>query len=168
LNHQIPALWRIHSVHHSSQRLDWLAGVRNHPLDGIAVGPAVAVLIAGGFSARFTGTLAVVQVISAMFKHANVNWRLRPMQRVVATPEFHHWHHSTDPDAIDTNYAAFLPVWDLVFGTFFIPRDGRRPDSYGTLDPTPTRFAEQLMFPFRSAAGPDNSVSAATAESAPL
>lgn len=147
LNHQIPLLWRIHSVHHSSQQLDWLAGVRNHPLDGILVGPAVAVLIAAGFSARFSGTLAVVQVVSAMFKHANVNWRLRPLQPVVATPEFHHWHHCTEPDAINTNFAAFLPVWDLLFGTFFMPRDGRRPDSYGTMESTPSRFTDQLLLP---------------------
>jgi membrane protein YqaA with SNARE-associated domain len=105
--HEKAALWRFHSVHHSGEQLDWLSGVRVHPLDGVLIGPPVVLLMAAGFPVEVTGGIAVAQLVIGLFLHANVRWHLRPLQRVVATPDFHHWHHANEPDAIHTNYAAF-------------------------------------------------------------
>ena len=71
------------------------------------------------------GAFAAVQGILAVLLHANVRWRLRPLGRIVSTTEFHHWHHSLGDDARDANYAAFLPIFDVIFGTYHMPR--RRP-----------------------------------------
>jgi sterol desaturase/sphingolipid hydroxylase (fatty acid hydroxylase superfamily) len=153
-SHEVPILWRFHSIHHSSERLDWISGVRVHPLDGLVVGPAVVVLVAAGFGPRLAGTLAVIQLAVGFFLHANVRWRLRILQPVVATPEFHHWHHSSEPDALNMNYATLLPIWDLVFGTYFMPGGGRRPEVYGTTAPVPQRLVPQLLHPFRELRNP--------------
>jgi sterol desaturase/sphingolipid hydroxylase (fatty acid hydroxylase superfamily) len=153
-SHQVGFLWRFHSVHHSSQRLDWISGLRNHPLDGTVLGPPVVVLLAAGFGVRLTGVLAVIQILTGLFLHANVRWRWRPLQRVVATPEFHHWHHSSETDALNTNFSAFLPIWDLLFGTYFMPGGGRRPEVYGTTTPVPDGFIAQLLFPLRGLRNP--------------
>ncbi|MBL8930443.1 MAG: sterol desaturase family protein [Kineosporiaceae bacterium] len=147
-SHEVPALWRFHAVHHSTEQLDWISGFRVHPLDGIIIAPAFVLLLAAGFSAEFTGVLAVVQFVLGLFLHANVRWRLRPLHRLIITPEFHHWHHANETDAHHTNYSTFLPLWDIVFGTYRMPAD-RRPQVYGVDEHLPATMAGQLWFPFR-------------------
>jgi sterol desaturase/sphingolipid hydroxylase (fatty acid hydroxylase superfamily) len=69
---------------------------------------------------------------------------------VVNTPEWHHWHHSTDPEARDKNFG--LPVVDRIFGTAYLPQD-RRPSGFGTEAPVPrTGYLQHLAYPFTSAA----------------
>jgi len=146
--HEVPILWRFHAIHHSTQRLDWVSGFRSHPLDGTLIAPAVVFLLAAGFTAEFTGVLAVVQIALGLFLHANVRWRLRPLHKIVITPEFHHWHHANEAGAINSNYSVFLPAWDLLFGTYFMPSD-RRPQRYGVSEFIPDGMVGQLRHPFR-------------------
>lgn len=152
-SHEVPFLWRFHSVHHSTEHLDWVSGLRVHPFDGALLAPPFVFLIAAGFDAEVAGALAVVQVVVGLFLHANVRWRLRPLQRLVSTPEFHHWHHADEPDAHSTNYAALLPIWDVVFGTWFMPRH-RRPSRYGVRPALPAGIVAQLRHPLRGLPGP--------------
>ena len=151
--HEVPFLWRFHAIHHSTEHLDWVSGFRNHPLDGTLLAPAFVFLIAAGFDAEFTGVLAVVQVVLGIFLHANVRWRLRPLHRVIITPEFHHWHHANEPGAINSNYSVFLPLWDLVFGTYYMPAD-RRPSRYGVDEHIPEGMVAQLRHPLRGMRNP--------------
>ena len=148
--HEVPFLWRFHSVHHSTEQLDWVSGFRTHPLDGALFGPAFILLAAAGFTAKLSGVLLLIQLLSALFLHANVNWRLRPVQKFLATPEFHHWHHANEAEARNTNYAPIFPVWDLLFGTFHLPGD-RRPSVYGVADPIPAGLLAQLHHPLLGA-----------------
>ncbi len=147
-SHEVPFLWRFHSVHHSAAHLDWVSGFRVHPADGALLAPPFVLLLGAGFTPATVGALAVVQGVVGLFLHANVRWCLRPLQRVVATPEFHHWHHANDPDAWWTNYSGLLPVWDQVFGTYRVPAD-RRPQVYGTDTPVPVDLVGQLTWPLR-------------------
>lgn len=151
--HEIPFLWRFHRIHHSTEHLDWVSGFRAHPLDGALLAPAFATLVVAGFSPKASGALAAAQVLSGLFLHANVRWSWQPLHRVLATPEFHHWHHSNEADAHSTNYAAFLPVWDIVFGTYFMPRS-RRPAVYGVDGAVSVGIAGQLWDPFRRLRNP--------------
>jgi len=146
--HEVPLLWRFHAIHHSTERLDWISGFRTHPLDGTLIAPAVIFLLAAGFSPEVTGALAVVQIVIGIFLHANVRWRLRPLHRVIITPDFHHWHHANEPEAINSNYSVFLPSWDLLFGTYFMP-DDRRPQRYGVDEFVPAGMVAQLRHPLR-------------------
>ncbi len=147
-SHEVPFLWRFHSVHHSTKTLDWVSGFRAHPLDGVFAAPAFAVLLGAGFSLRVAGALAVVQAVLGITAHLNVSWRLRPLQKLVFTPEFHHWHHSNEPEAWNRNYGVLLPLWDIVFGTAYLPPD-RRPQRYGIDTPMPSGVVAQLKHPFR-------------------
>lgn len=152
-SHEVPALWRFHSVHHSTEHLDWISGFRAHPFDGIIIAPVAVFLIAAGFDPTFTGALALVQFATGLFLHANVRWKLRPLQRVIITPEFHHWHHAYEPEAHNSNYSIFLPLWDIVFGTYYMPRN-KRPVRYGVSLDVPPTMRGQLAFPFRGVRSP--------------
>ena len=151
--HEVPLLWKFHAIHHSTEHLDWVSGFRNHPFDGAIVAPPFFLLIAAGFDATFTGALAIVQVVTGIFLHANVRWRLKPLHRIVITPEFHHWHHTNEADAHHANYSIFLPLWDTVFGTYFMPTD-RRPEVYGIDDEMPLTLWGQVGHPFVGAGSP--------------
>ncbi|MEE9416495.1 MAG: sterol desaturase family protein, partial [Acidimicrobiales bacterium] len=147
--HEVPALWNFHKVHHSTKRLDWVSGFRGHPLDGAFIAPPFFFLLAAGVDPRQIGIITVFQIVFGLFLHANVRWQLRPIQRLVATPEFHHWHHADERDAIHSNYSALFPVWDIVFGTYFVPK-GRHPSRYGVAEELPTDTIGLLREPLPS------------------
>lgn len=151
--HEVPLLWRFHAIHHSTEHLDWASGFRAHPLDGSLIAPAIVFLLAAGFSGETTGAIAVIQIISGLFLHANVKWRLKPLHKVIITPEFHHWHHTKEPEAIWSNYSVFLPLWDIIFGTYFMPSD-KRPSDYGVDEFIPEGIAAQLFHPLRGLDNP--------------
>ena len=102
-----------------------------------------------GFSEPAVIAYVVIVVFQATFIHANVRWEFRPFRGLVATPCFHHWHHSTEREAADKNFAVHTPVWDRLFGTYFMP--DRWPSSYGLSggDPVPEGYFRQLIYPFR-------------------
>ena len=151
--HEVPFLWRFHAIHHSTEHLDWASGFRAHPFDGTLIAPAVVFLLAAGFDPTTTGVIAVVQILSGLFLHANVRWRLKPLHKIVITPEFHHWHHTNEPEAIWSNYSTFLPIWDLIFGTYYMPAD-KRPSVYGVDEHIPEGMTEQLLHPMRGMGNP--------------
>ena len=133
--------------------MDWVSPFRVHPFDGLVLGPPIAFLLAAGFTAEVTGVVAAIQVILGIFLHANVRWRLRPLHRLVITPELHHWHHANEADAVNTNYTGFLPLWDQLFGTYFMPKD-RRPQKYGIEAHMPPTMLGQIAYPFRGLRNP--------------
>ncbi len=149
--HEVPFMWRFHSVHHSPEHMDWVSGFRVHPFDGVVIAPAFFFLLGAGFGAELAGVFAVFQIVLGLFFHANVRVRWRLLDRVAANPEFHHWHHSSENDAVGHNYGAALPWWDLLFGTFFMPKRWahRRPARYGVSEPLPHNLAGQLVYPCR-------------------
>jgi sterol desaturase/sphingolipid hydroxylase (fatty acid hydroxylase superfamily) len=89
----------------------------------------------------------------AVLLHANVRWDFGPLRYLVASPAFHHWHHTTEAEGLDTNFAGLFPFVDLLFGTFHLPRD-RQPSAYGLLDDDlPRGLLGQLAYPFRRSGG---------------
>jgi sterol desaturase/sphingolipid hydroxylase (fatty acid hydroxylase superfamily) len=148
LTHQIPFLWRFHSVHHSIEDMDWLASARLHPLDhAFSHVVSVAPLFLLGYDRDVFGGVLVFFTLLALFQHANVRLRFPVVRWVINTPEWHHWHHACDEGAIDTNFG--VPVIDKLFGTAYLPRD-RRPSGFGIPDPVPaTGYLRQLAYPFR-------------------
>jgi len=144
--HEVPQLWRFHAVHHSPEHMDWISGFRAHPFDGALIAPAFFFLLAAGFSPEFSGLIAIVQVVLGLFLHANVRLRLRLLHPIIMTPEYHHWHHSNEEEAIWSNYSTFLPFWDILFGTYYMPKD-KRPTIYGVDEYIPMNMVEQLRYP---------------------
>ena len=155
--HEVPELWRFHSIHHSPEHLDWISGFRIHPFDFALIAPGFIFLVAAGFDPETSGIIAVIQLISGIFLHANISWRLRPFHSIIQTPEFHHWHHANDEDAHWSNYCGFLPFWDILFGTYYMPKD-RRPEEYGVDEYIPEGLLKQLHHPLKGTGNPIRAV----------
>jgi sterol desaturase/sphingolipid hydroxylase (fatty acid hydroxylase superfamily) len=148
VEHEVPFLWRFHAVHHSSTELDWLSTQRNHPVDGIVRKAFLVPMFAVGFSGVAIGIYLVAYYFWSFVVHANVQWRFGRLEGVIASPEFHRWHHAAELEARDTNFAPLLPVFDRLFGTF--RRHERLPRSYGSDAPVPPGYVGQLAYPFRA------------------
>jgi lathosterol oxidase len=131
--HHVPAFWRVHRLHHSSERLDWLASERLH-LAEIIIGRALVLVPLTLLGFTQTAILIYVTFASfhAVFIHANFRPSLRWLEPVLVTPRLHHLHHATDADAIDKNFAVHLPIFDRLFGTLFAPK-GRWPARTGVV-----------------------------------
>ena len=161
--HEIPWLWGIHAVHHSAEHLDWLAGSRTHLLETILDRALVMVpLYLLGPRTEALNLYVIIIAFQAVLIHSNFGVPFGPLGYFFVTPKFHHWHHSKDKPAIDTNYAAHLAILDLMFGTFHMPKE-HWPKEYGTLKRLPRTFLGQLVYPFRKPAAyasPDENRSA--------
>ena len=102
LSHQWPLLWRFHAVHHSAEHMNFLVNMRAHPLDMIFTRVCGMVLLYASGLVGVVGpnpTLipALVLFVGSMWSfliHANVRWRFGPLEQIISTPAFHHWHHS--------------------------------------------------------------------------
>jgi lathosterol oxidase len=148
--HRNAWFWGLHAIHHSAPAMDWLAGSRQHLLEILITRSLVFTpIFLLGFSDDAIAAYVVLVGFQAVFAHANVGVNLGPLSYLLVTPQYHHWHHSDDPTAADTNFAVHLPVIDMLFGTFRLP--GRSwPESYGVIgEPVPASFGGQLLYPFR-------------------
>jgi sterol desaturase/sphingolipid hydroxylase (fatty acid hydroxylase superfamily) len=145
-------LWRFHAIHHSSTAVDWLSSVRLHPVnDAVARVVQVIPLYWMGFNAAALAAFVPFLTFYALLLHANVTWSYGPLRYVIASPVFHRWHHTTEEEGLDKNFAGLFPFIDLAFGTFYMP-PGRQPSRFGILhDDVPPRLIAQLLYPFRRA-----------------
>jgi sterol desaturase/sphingolipid hydroxylase (fatty acid hydroxylase superfamily) len=144
-------LWRFHAIHHSSTAVDWLSSVRLHPVnDAVARVVQVVPLYWMGFNGVALAAFVPFLTFYALLLHANVNWSNGPLRFAIASPVFHRWHHTTEEEGLDKNFAGLFPFIDLAFGTFYMP-PGRQPSRFGILgDDVPPRLIGQLLYPFRS------------------
>jgi sterol desaturase/sphingolipid hydroxylase (fatty acid hydroxylase superfamily) len=161
--HAVPFLWRFHAIHHSIEELDWLAANRVHPVDQIVTkGCSLLPVFALGFSDLSLGAYMALFGAQSVMNHCNVRINFGPLRWLLASPEFHHWHHSKGPEGRDKNFAATLPLLDVLFGTSYMPR-GRMPSQYGLCEPIPATYPAQLLYPFRSIPAPASRAGAADA-----
>lgn len=146
--HEVPFLWRFHAVHHSPNQMDWLSGSRLHLFEILATRALILVpIFLLGFPQDTIYAYIIFVSIQAVLIHSNIATHLGWLRYVVVTPQFHHWHHASDAEALDRNYAAHTPILDLIFGTYHQPK-ARWPQSYGTVKPIPGNFLQQLIYPF--------------------
>ena len=149
LKHEIPFLWRFHSIHHSSEALDWLAAARTHPFDQVFSNALIFVpLYILGFTVEVFGAYLVFSLFHGILLHSNVRFKLNFLRGILATPQYHHWHHSNHPAARNKNYAGQFPVLDIIFGTYYFPKE-ITPFVYGIDEDMPKGYLAQLRQPFR-------------------
>ena len=159
--HEIAFLWRFHSVHHNPKQVYFLISARAHPIDNVFIrlcglvpiyilGIATPLTPAGGM---VSALLVLLVTMWGFLIHANVRWRLGPLEWVISTPAFHHWHH-TLAEPRNRNYASMLPCLDWVFGTLHLPRN-QWPAAYGIEAKLPNSLAGQLVYPFVVSRGPE-------------
>jgi ornithine lipid hydroxylase len=147
--HENDTLWRLHSVHHSVQQLYWLNTARFHLLEKamqmmldsvpfllMAVDPPVLSLY------------YIAYATNGFFQHCNIDVRYGILNYIVGSAETHRWHHSKIPRESNANYGNTVIVWDLLFGTWFLPRE-RSVQALGLQDPGyPTSFWALMRAPF--------------------
>lgn len=147
--HRLGPLWRLHAVHHSSRQLDWLASARVHPLNDVLSNVIVAIpLVALGFTGTAIASFAPILTLYALMLHANLSWTFGPLRHVITSPVFHRWHHTTEVEALNTNFAGLFSCLDHLFGTYYMPR-GVQPTEFGLIgESVPDSLWGQLRFPF--------------------
>ena len=158
-SHEWRWLWRFHAVHHSAEQVNFLVNTRAHPVDSVFTRLCGLVLLYATGLASTVGphptlvpTLVLfVGSIWSYFIHANLRVRLGPLEELITSPAFHHWHHTRE-DHRDHNYSSMLPFMDRVFGTFYLPRTW--PTDYGTDTPVADHLLGQLLDPFLQQPGP--------------
>jgi sterol desaturase/sphingolipid hydroxylase (fatty acid hydroxylase superfamily) len=156
-SHKIPALWRLHQVHHADRDLDVTTAIRFHPIE-IALSMALKIGLVYLLGADPWAVLAFEVILNgcAMFNHANVRLP-KPvdaaLRLVIVTPDMHRVHHSIRRAEHDANYGFNLSVWDRLFGVYVDqPAGGHQGMTIG-LPPyqsdAPARLGWSLALPFR-------------------
>ncbi len=152
-SHSVPFLWRFHAIHHSAEHLDWLVNTRAHPFDIVftrlsGLAPLYLLGLAHATGNRVDPAVALVMIagmVWTFFIHSIVRCRLGPLEWLISSPAFHHWHHTNDEHR-DRNFAAIFPVIDRVFGTAWLPKYW--PPVYGIDAKVPPTLAGQLIDQF--------------------
>ncbi|AKF03057.1 Sterol desaturase [Sandaracinus amylolyticus] len=148
-SHVVPALWRLHAIHHSAERIYWVNGQRRHVVHELLEGaPGLLLLFALGAPVSIIAAAIAVVTLHLFFQHANVEYRLGPLRHVFAVAEVHRWHHQRRYEDVQGNYAAVFALWDHLFGTA-LPKQGDAPLDVGLEEHVPRDFVGQLRWPFR-------------------
>lgn len=149
LYHEVRWLWPVHAVHHSVEQMDWLAGSRGHFVQVFSERAMVMVpLYLLGADQAALDIYVVFAALQAVLIHCNVKLPFGLFKYILVTPQFHHWHHSSEKPAIDTNYSAHTVIFDRLFNTYHMP-DDHWPAEYGTTVRLPRSFLGQLLYPVR-------------------
>jgi sterol desaturase/sphingolipid hydroxylase (fatty acid hydroxylase superfamily) len=145
--HKVPFLWRFHAVHHSSKALDWIAGSRSHFVDDTLVRGFILAPLMLGFSQSIIVAYLIFVTLHATWTHCNFRPNVKWLEKFLVMPRYHHWHHTSQKEAIDKNFAIHFPWIDKLFGTYYFPEEW--PERYG-LDgeAISNSFVRQTIDPF--------------------
>ena len=140
------ALWRYHAIHHASEDVEWISAARFHPVN-ILLGSVLVDVIAllAGITPDIFLIMGPIDTITSAWVHANLDWTLGPFKHVLAGPVFHRWHHTVEHG--DKNFAGTFSLFDVMFGTFYMP-EGVMPENYGIEgEEMPESFGMQILYP---------------------
>jgi sterol desaturase/sphingolipid hydroxylase (fatty acid hydroxylase superfamily) len=159
-SHKVPALWRLHRMHHADLDIDVSTALRFHPIEiALSMLWKIAWVLALGAPALAVLLFEVILNGCAMFNHANIElpqWLDRIVRLFIVTPDMHRVHHSVERREHDSNYGFNLSLWDRVFSTYTPqPEGGHRGMTIGLpqyRSDGPTRLFWSLAVPFRGPA----------------
>jgi sterol desaturase/sphingolipid hydroxylase (fatty acid hydroxylase superfamily) len=151
--HSFPVLWRLHEVHHSPDILYTLNVGRFHPLEKVlhfCLDTVPFVLL--GVAPEVVAAYFLSYAVNGFFQHSNLRLHYGFLNYVVGSAETHRWHHARDPRVAYCNFGNTTIVWDLLFGTWYLPKD--RSLAIGIPDRDyPKDFWSQMFTPFRRRKG---------------
>lgn len=161
LFHAVPALWRLHRMHHADLDFDLTTGLRFHPLELLlSYGVKATVVVAIGAPVLAVLIFEIILNSLALFNHSNARIPLaidRVLRGLIVTPDFHRVHHSWHADETNSNFGFNLSLWDRFLGTYTPqPRDGHEAMTIGLKqfrDPAWERFDRMLIQPFQQDSG---------------
>lgn len=147
--HTVPFMWRFHAIHHSSKALDWLAGSRAHIVEDVVVRGFMLVPMMFVFSENIIVAYLFFVTIHATWAHCNFGPTIKWLEPYLVLPRYHHWHHTSQRESIDKNYAIHFPWIDRIFGTHYLPEGDEWPEHYGLdNEELPPGFWAQTFHPF--------------------
>ena len=161
LFHAVPALWRLHRMHHADLEFDVTTGLRFHPIE-ILLSMVIKLAVVAALGAPAVAVLVFEVLLNAtsMFNHSNVRLPLgldRALRWFVVTPDIHRVHHSILARETNSNFGFNLPWWDRLFGTYRAqPAAGHEGMTIGIeqfRDPRELGLDRMLLQPFRGDAG---------------
>ncbi len=140
-------LWRLHELHHSSDKLYALSSGRTHPVY-VALSTAVTTgpLLALGADPPTLALMSAFTGINGILQHANLDARVGALGWVLSTCDAHRWHHAVDRAHQNSNFGNNLSIWDRVFGTWHVPEGV--PPAVGLGEAYPRGYLSQLVRPF--------------------
>ena len=151
LSHTADPLWRLHAVHHAPERLYWLNVGRFHPLEkALQFALDAAPFLVLGVGETVLAGYFVFYALNGFFQHSNVELRMGVLNWVVSGAPLHRWHHSRSAAESNHNYGNNLIVWDVLFGTRFLPEDREVGELGLERRDYPQDFLGQMWSPFRN------------------
>ncbi|MGH8580868.1 MAG: GH3 family domain-containing protein [Gammaproteobacteria bacterium] len=147
--HTNRTLWGLHAVHHSPDKLYWLNTARFHPLEKalqFAFDSMPFILL--GVNEYVLAFYFVCYAVNGYYQHSNVHLRPGPLSYLFSTAELHRWHHSKILHEANHNYSNTTIVWDIVFGTYYRPRDRDMARAGIQNHRYPMSLGPQLLGPF--------------------
>lgn len=144
-------LWRIHSIHHIPQSLNWFKANWMHPINMfLNTFLKMMPLLLLGFSQELLFLVGVLHVVIAYISHANIQSETGFLDYLIVTPKIHQFHHSENLEEAK-NFGNIVPFWDIVFNTYY-NRKGAV-NKVGVTEsnvayPKEEKYLNQIAFPF--------------------
>ena len=122
--HDLPFLWKLHAVHHAPKKLYSLNVGRFHPIEkGLQyLFDALPFLILN-VNPRVIAIYFTFYAVNGFLQHSNLQLQLGPLNYLFSSAPLHRWHHAKHRNESNCNFGNNLAVWDLVFGTWYLPTD---------------------------------------------
>ena len=153
LLHRVPWLWEVHKLHHSVRQMGYAAHLRYHFMETIVYRALEYIPLAMiGFGIQDFIIVYVFTLAIGHLNHANIYLPLGPLKYIFNSPQMHIWHHAKElPEGSNgVNYGITLSLWDYIFGTVWMPKDGRDIElGFPDVERYPHSFWSQLLAPFR-------------------
>ncbi len=152
LLHRVPALWEFHKVHHSVEQMGFAAHLRFHWMETIVYRTIEYIPLAMiGFGIQEFLLVHLFALAVGHFNHSNIRVPLGPFKYIFNNPQMHIWHHAKHlPSKTGVNFGISLSLWDYIFGTHYIPKDGRDEKlGFDDMDKFPSKLKDQLIYGIR-------------------
>lgn len=149
LLHTVPALWEFHKVHHSVEQMGFAAHLRFHWMETIVYRTIEYIPLAMiGFGIQEFLLVHLFALSIGHFNHSNIRVPLGPFKYIFNNPQMHIWHHAKHiPSKTGVNFGISLSIWDYIFRTNYIPKDGRdEPLGFDDMDKFPSKLKDQLLY----------------------
>jgi sterol desaturase/sphingolipid hydroxylase (fatty acid hydroxylase superfamily) len=153
--HRVPFLWKFHKVHHSVKEMGFAAHLRYHFMETLVYNTIkyVSLSLLFGFNLKDAFYVYTLTMVIGHLNHANLGWDYGPLKYIFNNPKMHIWHHAKElpsdhPKGM--NFGISLSIWDYLFGTAYVPKDGRDIElGFPGVDEYPQGFVEQVVEPFK-------------------
>lgn len=150
--HQVPLLWKFHQIHHSVKEMGFAAHLRFHWMESILYKTAQYIPLAMiGFGLQDFFIIHIFTTAIGHLNHANLNVSYGPLKYILNNPKMHIWHHAkTLPNGLNgVNYGITLSIWDYIFKTNYVPKDGENITlGFKEDEQFPKDLAGQMLYPF--------------------